>query len=142
LSWDIPKGHCEPHESLLQTALRELVEETNVSSTDVRVDQKFVYENVYYPYYKRFKQKVQKTLTVFLGFVRLKAHIKVKISKEHTGHKWFDWKLPHTVPNAKIDELLRCVDKYVRANKQVLIPTDHHDFADSKHNTQLTKKKK
>jgi len=87
LSWDIPKGHCEPHESLLQTALRELLEETNVSSTDVQVDQKFVYENVYYPYYKRFKAKVQKTLTVFLGFVRLKAHIKVKISKEHKGER-------------------------------------------------------
>ena len=44
--WDLPKGHIENNETEVQTAIRELKEETNV---DITVNEKYRYTTAYSP---------------------------------------------------------------------------------------------
>lgn len=64
--WAFPKGHAEPGESHLETARRELLEETGIAEVDVREDQKFV---EHYDTIKRGRE-IDKTVTYFLGWVK------------------------------------------------------------------------
>lgn len=49
---DIPKGHLENGETLIEAAKRELREETGISD-DYIISEEFIFESVYYPKYKR-----------------------------------------------------------------------------------------
>ena len=53
--WDFPKGHMEENETEVQTAIREVKEETNL---DVVVQENKKYINEYYPKEDTFKQVV------------------------------------------------------------------------------------
>ncbi|CAF5070175.1 unnamed protein product [Rotaria sp. Silwood1] len=44
--YDLPKGHMEPGETEHQTALRELLEETGIQSSDIDIDPNFRFESV------------------------------------------------------------------------------------------------
>ena len=57
--WDFPKGHVEENETEVQTALREVKEETNV---DVHIYENIKYESHYSP-----KENVEKTVIFFLA---------------------------------------------------------------------------
>lgn len=57
----LPKGHMEDNETPLQTALREIKEETNLS---VKIDTNFSYSFSYCPY-----EGILKDVTFFIGFV-------------------------------------------------------------------------
>ena len=57
--WDFPKGHVEENETEVQTALREVKEETNV---DVHIYENLKYESHYSP-----KENVEKTVIFFLA---------------------------------------------------------------------------
>lgn len=80
---DIPKGHIEKGESALQAAIRETKEETGIDITPdrffKRIKKYFFYEG---------KEKIMKTLTVFLSEVHTS---KVSISFEHKGYKWLTY---------------------------------------------------
>ena len=76
--WDFPKGGVEAGEDELQTATREVLEETGIK---VSILDGFREEVHYYP-----KPEIFKTVVWFLGFVVSK---KVKIAEtELTGYKW------------------------------------------------------
>lgn len=57
--WDFPKGHVEDGESEVQTAIREVKEETNI---DVEVNEKYRYSIEYSP-----KEDVIKEVVYFLA---------------------------------------------------------------------------
>lgn len=57
--WDFPKGHVEEGETELQTAIREVKEETNI---DVEVNEKYRYTVEYSP-----KEDVIKEVVFFLA---------------------------------------------------------------------------
>ena len=57
--WDFPKGHVEAGETEVQTAIREVKEETNI---DVEVNQKYRYTTEYSP-----KEGVMKEVVYFLA---------------------------------------------------------------------------
>lgn len=57
--WDFPKGHVEEGETEVQTAIREVKEETNI---DVEVNEKFRYSTKYSP-----KEGVMKEVVYFLA---------------------------------------------------------------------------
>ena len=52
--FDLPKGHQEEGETDIETALRELEEETGISADQIEIDQDFHFELQYNPKYKRF----------------------------------------------------------------------------------------
>ena len=57
--WDFPKGHIEPGETEIQTAIREVKEETNI---DVEVNEKYRYVTEY-----SSKEDVMKEVVFFLA---------------------------------------------------------------------------
>ncbi len=82
--WDFSKGHVEKGEDEIQTALRELKEETGIEK--INLEENFR-EKIEY-FFRRGKELVRKEVIFFLGETQEK---KVKISFEHEGYKWCDY---------------------------------------------------
>lgn len=78
--WEFPKGNIEPGESPIETALREVKEETGL---DVKFIDGFERRITYY--YRRDGQLVKKEVTFFLAEA---PEGDVRISWEHQGYKW------------------------------------------------------
>jgi 8-oxo-dGTP pyrophosphatase MutT (NUDIX family) len=81
--WGFPKGNRERGETKLETAIREIEEETglrNLEFTDFEKDTTY--------FYKREGKTVYKTVTYFLAESRTKE---VVISWEHTGFAWLPY---------------------------------------------------
>ena len=101
---DIPKGHIEDGETDLQSALRELEEETGIASDDIDLDPDFRFVTNYRVKYKRTGgQWREKTLIVFLG--RLRRDVELQIT-EHQGFRWLPWDPPHQLQPETVDPLL------------------------------------
>lgn len=82
--WGFPKGLVEKGESLIQTALREIKEETGL---DVELLPLFKEE---VEFFFRWEGKMKKKKVIyFLGEAKKKD---VKISSEHYGYKWLSFK--------------------------------------------------
>lgn len=82
--WDLPKGHVEEGENEIETALRELEEETGMSSVDIKEGFR---EKIHYDF-RRHAELVSKDVIFFLGEVSDKE---VQISHEHKGFKWLSY---------------------------------------------------
>ena len=79
--WDFPKGNIEPDETNMQTARREVREETGIGEIDFRegFERKIEY------YYRRDAQMVHKLVVFLLAESKSRE---VKISFEHEGFVW------------------------------------------------------
>ena len=82
--WDFPKGHIEGGESELQTALRELEEETGIS--EISVVDGFRSE-INYKIYKSGKG-ITKEVVFFLGITKI---VDVVLSDEHVDFAWLNY---------------------------------------------------
>lgn len=83
--WAFPKGRAEKGETELETAIRELREETGVSDVSVNAERVFE-ENYTRTKWGSPKQHVNKTVRYFLGIVH---DPKVKLQQaEVQDHKW------------------------------------------------------
>lgn len=108
--WDIPKGHVDPGETDMQTALRELVEETGIANSDIEVDSDFLFQHQYEVNLKRYGDKpVMKTLIVYLAELIHDVDIVVT---EHEGYEWRPWSPPHKIQKKTIDGLLAQVAQH------------------------------
>ncbi len=104
--WDLPKGHAEQGESLLQTALRETEEETGIAAESFSVDPEFKFE-IEYEVKGNKRGDYLKRVTYFLGYI----HMQVAPSlTEHIDFRWFNWPVLGTIQQATIDPLLRAVE--------------------------------
>ncbi len=102
--WDIPKGHVDPGETDEETALRELIEETGISESDIRIDSDFLFQHRYEVNLKRYGDKpVMKTLIVYLA--ELVREVEILVT-EHESHEWLRWSPPHQIQKKTIDGLL------------------------------------
>ena len=82
--WDFPKGHVEKGESAIETARREIGEETGLKN--LRFIQGF---REWIKYFFRYKnQTIFKIVTFYLVEAKEK---KVKISPEHIGYEWLSY---------------------------------------------------
>lgn len=79
--WDLPKGQIEQNETKMQTAIRELFEETGLTATIIPG-----FEYTFSYMFRDFDKKlIKKDVTFFLG----KAdHTNVKLSFEHVSYQW------------------------------------------------------
>jgi 8-oxo-dGTP pyrophosphatase MutT (NUDIX family) len=87
--WNFPKGRQEGLETEMQSALRELQEETGI--INIKIIEGFRDEYDYdfdFEIEDGVKEKVYKNAIFFLGEV---ADDKVKISDEHIDFGWFDY---------------------------------------------------
>jgi len=83
--WDFPKGHVEEGEEDLDTALRELEEETGISDVDIIDGFK---EKMHYFFTKK-EGTVSKIVWFFLAESK---HKNVNISHEHVDFEWLPYK--------------------------------------------------
>ncbi len=83
--WNFPKGHFEPGERSIDTALRELEEETGIKKNELRIAPNFrAYERFYF---KIGNQGIHDTVILFLAETH-KAEIVLR-PREHSGYGWF-----------------------------------------------------
>lgn len=109
--WGFPKGNRERGETKLETAIREIEEETglkNLEFTDFE-------EEINY-FYKRDGKTVYKTVTYFLATSKTK---KVVLSWEHIGFEWVPYEKAVeklTYQNAR--EVLQAAKSYLDEPKR------------------------
>ncbi len=110
--WDIPKGHIEKGETDLEAAIREFEEETGIDKKKVQLYKDYEFKLKYETFEKRYKEKCNKTLIVYLA--KLKEDVKIKVT-EHEDFKWFEWLPPHKIQEKTIDPLLKYTEKFFRS---------------------------
>lgn len=82
--WDFPKGNIEPDETIMQTARREVKEETGIGEINFRDG----FEKRIEYYYRRDGQMVHKVVMFLLAESKSRD---VKISFEHEGFTWLHY---------------------------------------------------
>ncbi|MFA6322591.1 MAG: NUDIX domain-containing protein [Candidatus Buchananbacteria bacterium] len=91
--WTFPKGRPEGLENEIETALREVQEETGI--TEVKIIEGFRQQYDYdfdTQISDGVKEKIYQTAVLFLGEV---GEVEVKISDEHVDYGWFDYDMAH-----------------------------------------------
>ncbi len=84
--WSFPKGHPEGDETLLQTARRELAEETGLRRVQLVATPAF---DEHYAFTKRSGKTVDKTVTYFVGHVDPVAARNLRLQVEEVADaKW------------------------------------------------------
>lgn len=123
--YDLPKGHVKAYESELETALRELREETGIGEQDISLDASFRYEHLYYPRYKRFGGwVVEKTLVIFLAYVAPDVGVR---TSEHPSYKWFPVSESQRAPRS-LRELLNSARRHLASQSPISLqsPITNH----------------
>ena len=101
--WDFPKGHVEGNETELETAKRELVEETGI--VDFKIFNGFRH-GIKYNFLKD-NSTIAKEVIFFLAESYTKD---VKLSPEHQNFIWLNFKSAHSkLTYAKAKEVLDAV---------------------------------
>ena len=99
--WGFPKGHVEPGESLIQTALRECAEETGIAL--------FMISGV--PFELSYNVRIDRHKTVHY-FPAETECLDVQLSKEHAAYAWMEKNkvlksLPHPTIRALFKQYLK-----------------------------------
>jgi 8-oxo-dGTP pyrophosphatase MutT (NUDIX family) len=95
--WDFPKGHVEDNETELETATRELQEETGIDN--FKLIDNFRHKIIYNIH--KNNEVIPKEVIFFLGESSTKS---IKLSSEHQNYSWLNFDLAHdrlTYANAK-----------------------------------------
>jgi 8-oxo-dGTP pyrophosphatase MutT (NUDIX family) len=108
--WDLPKGHLDDGETDEECALRELREETGIKAKDIELVPGFRWITQYEVNSKRFGERCQKTVVIYLA--KLVRPVKIKLT-EHAGYEWFKWRPPHHIQAQTIDPLLVSVEHFL-----------------------------
>lgn len=83
--WNFPKGHFKPGERTIDTALRELEEETGIKKAELRIVPNFrAYERFHF---QVGNERIFDTVILFLAETH-KAEIRIE-PREHSGYAWF-----------------------------------------------------
>lgn len=105
--WDFPKGHVEKGETKEEAALRELFEETGLTTT---IDPSFVEQ---FSYIFTAPDTIVRRKTVYF-FIGKATETDVKLSHEHKGYAWLSYPEAQkqlTYENAQ--QLLATIDAYL-----------------------------
>ena len=87
--WNFPKGRTETGETEMQTALREVKEETGIEKINIFDGFRYEYDYAFDDHIKNgVREKISKHAIFFLGEV---LEDKIRISDEHIDYGWFDY---------------------------------------------------
>jgi prepilin-type N-terminal cleavage/methylation domain-containing protein len=106
--WGFPKGHIEFHENSIKTAIREIKEETDL---DVRIIRGFERKITYSFYHKG--EYVIKDVIFYLAKAKSQ---RVKLSKEHKGYVWLDFKSAYKLITYE-KEILKSAENFLASLK-------------------------
>ncbi|WP_268912529.1 bis(5'-nucleosyl)-tetraphosphatase [Lentilactobacillus sp. SPB1-3] len=109
--WGFPKGHIEAGEDLIDTAVREIFEETSLTTTiDTGFQQSIEYD---------MKNGNHKVVNFFVS--RVPANVEVSEQEEEiNSFGWFTFDRAYeTVTYDNLRELLTAADKYIKAKEKV-----------------------
>ena len=112
--WDLPKGHADPGESILDTALRETEEETGIAPSKIDSDPDFRHV-VEYEVRGKKRGDYLKKVTYFLGYVD--RELKVRPT-EHIGYQWMPWGNRKPIQKQTIDTVLDAVARFRKKQKK------------------------
>eukprot|EP01097_Dermamoeba_algensis_P011857 TRINITY_DN9341_c0_g1_i1.p1 TRINITY_DN9341_c0_g1~~TRINITY_DN9341_c0_g1_i1.p1 ORF type:complete len:202 (-),score=40.07 TRINITY_DN9341_c0_g1_i1:49-654(-) len=116
---DFPKGHQEQGESVEQTAVRELREETGIEPSDVIILPGFSF----YVTTKTIssslgKVQAEKKMTFLLGIMKEgKENLPIKLCHEHVSYEWRQWKSSTTMPEEHWCRLLNAVNNWLSGSQ-------------------------
>ncbi|MEK9154639.1 MAG: NUDIX domain-containing protein [Patescibacteria group bacterium] len=89
--WNFPKGKIEKEERSFQTAIREIREETGLGRSDLKFSDYFkAYER--FVFWRKITDKNVKVFKTVIFYLAETEENQIKISKEHEGYGWFDYK--------------------------------------------------
>lgn len=109
--WDLPKGHAEPGEQILQAALRETEEETGIAASLIEVVPEFSFI-VEYDVKGQKRGSYRKRVTYFLGLVPEPQPVQLT---EHIGYEWIEWPAKLPIQARTIDPLLKKLAEFLAA---------------------------
>ena len=112
--WDLPKGKQDPGETLAQTALREVREETGL--TDLKILEKL--ENGYHCYLMS-KQRTLKRTRWYLMQTQSPDQLVLQREEGIQDAAWFD---PRELPRLHMPMYNNIRDVLIRYNEQKLVP--------------------
>ncbi len=118
--WDFPKGHIEDGETQVQTACRELVEETGIRNVQIIPGFKYEYD------YEFGTDKNRKAKKVTFMIARTE-HIRTRLSHEHMGARWVPYKRAIsmlTFENAK--KMLSAAEEHLQKNIDLQTTNSNH----------------
>ncbi|MFH1759012.1 MAG: NUDIX domain-containing protein [Patescibacteria group bacterium] len=84
-AWDMPRGRMETRERSLETAFREVEEETGLRRSDLDVKRNFKMHEKF-PYSRTGAGKIFKIVIFYLAETKKKQ---IELSREHEGYGWF-----------------------------------------------------
>lgn len=108
--WDLPKGHRDEGESDEECALRELREETGISSDAIALAPDFQF-TIHYPARDRKRKNAiaMKRVVIYLAAALRPVQV---TTTEHPDFAWFPWSPPHRFDQPTIDGLLGSVEAF------------------------------
>lgn len=110
--WDFPKGNVEKGERPVETAAREIREETGI--TRIEFEEGFKEKITYF--FKRGRETVFKQVIFFLARTTQK---KVALSFEHVGSKWLEFdKARGQLTYKNAEQLLEKAGKFLAREKK------------------------
>ncbi|MHA2102108.1 MAG: bis(5'-nucleosyl)-tetraphosphatase [Candidatus Hodarchaeales archaeon] len=115
-NWGFPKGRREYGENDIQTAKREIFEETGLASS-VRILKRL--SNVIRFTVHRGKALLPKEVRLFL--VKVSQDVQVKLSSEHLDYKWLSYEEALTNITYKSSQrMLKEADNWIKENSTLL----------------------
>lgn len=110
--WNFPKGKVDPGETEIQTAKRELAEETGIKNIDLikgwRQQTSFFFKEDR----DGKKELIKKDFILYLA--KLPAGAQTLISDEHNGYAWMEFKIASKYLKFKnLKEILKEADSFV-----------------------------
>jgi 8-oxo-dGTP pyrophosphatase MutT (NUDIX family) len=106
--WNFPKGHVEPGETEQEAAIRELHEEAGID--DIKLVEGWRQQT--YFFFKDGEKLIKKDFILYLA--KLNYGIEPKISHEHNGFAWMDFKTSNKYLKFKnLKLILQEADSYV-----------------------------
>ena len=118
--WDFPKGRREKGENDIQTAKREIWEETGYNPNTFRFLKRL--SNVIRYTVHRGKMLLPKEVRLFL--VRVSNDVQVRLSAEHLDYKWFTYEEAlDNVTYKSSQKILKEAYKWIEENSSLLQPS-------------------